>query len=124
VMMEGIEHDQVVQAGFPAVKPVLYVVPVKEGGVGAPGEGAAAVTQHQGAANGRRNTAGATAAAPSLPISACATRPQSRATLRSVSAETRAVSAASESPWRGRQADPCSPVPARNLPGLPPRTEN
>ena len=44
VMMEGAERDQVVQAGLSAVQPVLDVMPVKEGRVGAPGEGAAAVT--------------------------------------------------------------------------------
>src|SRR5664280_1226102 len=69
VMMEGTEHDQVVQAGFPAVQPVLDVVPVKEGRVCAPGEGAAAITKHQGAAYGRRDAASAAADVQCFPIS-------------------------------------------------------
>ncbi len=39
--------------------------------MGAPGEGAAAVTQHQGAADGGGNTAGAAADVQCLPISTC-----------------------------------------------------
>ena len=58
-------------SGFPAVQPVLHVVRMKEGRVGAPGEGTAAVTQHQRPADGRRNGAGAAADVQCLPVSAC-----------------------------------------------------
>ncbi len=52
------------------MEPVLDVVAVKEGRVGAPGEGAATVTHHQGTANGRRNRTGAAADVQRLPLAA------------------------------------------------------
>ena len=54
------------------MQPVLDVVAVKEWRVGAPGKDAAAVAQHQGPADGGRNTAGAAADVQRLPIAVLA----------------------------------------------------
>ena len=60
-MVVRAQQGKVVQARFAPVQPVLDVVAVQESVVGAPGEGATAVAQEEGAANGRRNGAGAPA---------------------------------------------------------------
>jgi len=71
VVMKRTEEEEVSEARFPSVQPVLDVMPVKEGRVRAPGEGTPPVPQHRSAANGRRNAAGAAADVHRLPVAAC-----------------------------------------------------
>jgi len=75
VMMEGAEQGRILKAGFAAVQPCSMCA-VKEGRVGAPGEGAAAVNAASGRGGWRGNGAGAAADIQCLSIGPMATRPQ------------------------------------------------
>ena len=112
VMMEGAEYDQVLKAGFPAVQPVLDVVPVKKGRVGAPGKAqpwSRSIKARRMAGGIPRARRPMFSASPSPPV---ARRPQSQATRCSVSAETRLPSSTFSRRWPGpyprRHASQCA----------------